>query len=360
MSFKTQIESYVGATDDDAALTKWLTQGFRLMTDKLSLAKAEKIVKNITDAGSGVNIKDYKLFRAHKSNRGAVRVPPDLAAAVVDTDSIHYAISTSPVWYVDGDMAYVKPGGGTIKGIQYPIVDINTTTLIDFPEEAENGGILYAAIQMQIRNITTLVKTTMGGITYSAPTNATAPSAPAFVYTDATGQTISATTVTISNTLTFNPPAFSGTYTNMDTALSNLDVELASGHANKLNLQLSEFDKGLQNSLADFNKQAKQYDNELSEAITQAQITAQEARAQAELTTNVDLQNKLKQFEKEVQEYQAKLGKYQTDVQDYASQVNEEVSRISAILNQYVSMSQGYFAILENLKTEFTRILEIL
>jgi hypothetical protein len=312
----------------------------------------------LTDGGSGISIASYRPIRAHKAGYGARRIDAGLKTRVGLTTSIHYAPATDPVWYIELSKAFVLPSGGSVIAIEFPTVSATAENNIAFPIEHENAIVLYAAIRGRLRQIYDLINTNLGGLVFTTQTPPTVPGAPSFVYVDANGQTISSTSISFSDTLSYIPPTFTGLFTNTDTALTNQDVELASGHLNKVNSQLDLYQKDLFNSLNDFNKEAKQAELNLQEAISQAQLTQQRLSQQAELTTDVDLQNKLRGYESQVSEYRAKLEKYASEMQAYVTQVNEESQRFNSRIQQYIQQSNSYLAQLQILYAEYNEIMK--
>jgi len=365
-TFGARVQDYVGTFSNTDLLDDTLTAGARIVIDLLAVkeealnpihSRLELYATDKTDAGTGIDITGGRAINAHKSSYGARKVSQRLIAQVAAAASIHFAVATDPVWYLLKNEAFVLPGGGVVRWVAYPTVADSDSAVSNFPPEGYPVFVLYSAVQCQMSIISTLVVTTIGGISYTAPTNVTPPGAPSFTWTDATGTTIDLATVSISNTLTFSPPVFGGSYANAETALGDEDIELAGGHLSKINQQLQEYNTDLQRQLSEFNKEAKQYDNELQEAITQAGIDAQRASAQAGLTQNLKLQNEINDYRQDVEEYQADLGKYQADIQDYAAQVGEEVQRIGTIVGQYSLMSQSHLALLKELRQEYQQIL---
>ena len=363
MSFQTQVEDRVGTISDTSALTDWLTDGARIVIDYLANRRSDKLDLYATeksDSGSGVDITGGRPISAHKSNYPARRIPVEMKARAVDADSSEYATATDPVWYVSETKGYVLPLGGTIRWAAYPAVAYNASTVSNFPPEGYPAFVLYASIQYQIRNINDLIKSTLGGLTFTFPSTVTPPAAPSFTYTDAIADTIGTETIVFTDTLTFVAPTFGGDYTDMDTALSNQDVDLASGFGLKLKTQLEEFNEKLQNAVAEFNKDSQSHQLNLQKAIEQARINSQRLAEQAKLTTDVDLQNKINSLKKEMDEYSASLGKYQSDNQSYSIQVNKEIQRVGTLVQQYQTMSANYIEILKELRQEYKTIMETL
>lgn len=296
-TFKVRIEDLVGAVSDDAALSDWLTDGARYVADRM---RPERLVlyatdKTDTDGTTGVTITGGRILSAHKAGYEARPIPIGMKAKSLDGDSLHYAIATDPAWYMDVSKGYVIPGGGTIKWFSYPTVAYGDSTITGYPSEALGAIVLYGAIQGQSRKISDLVSTTMAGISFSTAALPTSPADPTFTYTK---------------------PTFGGVYTDMATALSNQDVELAQGHGSKINIYLQQF--------------------------------------------GADIQNELNEFNADVQEYQSTLAKYNADLGAYQAEVQKEVGRIQSVIGQYTSMSQIYFNLLVSLKEEFNRLVETL
>lgn len=247
MSFQTRIEDLIGTVGDTSAESDWLTAGARFVVDYLSKTNSPKLEiwatdKTDADGTTGVAITGGVPLSAHKSGYEAIRVPIGLSAQIADADSLHYAIATSPKWYVDSTKAYVKPGGGTIKWFGYPTVAYGDSAISNFPSEAYNAVVLYAAILGQSRIISDLVKTTMDGISFS----------------------LSQTLPTVGTaSLVYTKPTFSGVYTDIATALGNQDVELAQGHGTKISLYLQQYGADIQNELNEFNSQVQSWEETL-------------------------------------------------------------------------------------------------
>src|SRR5574343_250876 len=254
-TFKVRVEDRIGDVGDDAALSDWLTAGGRYITNLLPPQRIEKFTTTLTDSGSGVSITTSRVLSAHKAGYNAVLVPSGLAAQVADSASIHYAGTTDPVFYILNGLAFVKPGGGSVIAMAYPTVAYGDSTITAFPADLDEAVVLYASIQGRIRQLSDLAMTTIGGITFVTPVIPLPPASPSFTYTPGTYtnanydpaiyikaliDTISATTVSFTDTLSFVPPVFTGIYTNTDTALTNQDIELASGHLSKVATQLNE------------------------------------------------------------------------------------------------------------------------
>lgn len=92
-------------------------------------------------------------------------------------------------------------------------------------------------------------------------------------------------------------------------------------------LYLQRYSQDIQNETNEFQKQLAAYQQDAQHKIEQARTTLQEALADARASTDVDVQNQLRQFEAQVQEYQSDLGKYQAQIQSYAQQVAAAIQK---------------------------------
>jgi len=114
------------------------------------------------------------------------------------------------------------------------------------------------------------------------------------------------------------------------------DVELANAQLQKIRTYIEAYSTQMQSNLNTFNKEDKEYQAKLQEAIQQAQINSQKAIQQAQIdaskvTTQAQLdaadaqQEAALLLQKENQEYAAKLQKYSGEVASYQAEVNAKV-----------------------------------
>jgi hypothetical protein len=405
-TYQTRVEDRVGTISDTAALSDFLTAGAKYITNLLPAERLEKFTTNLTDAGSGISVTAHKVLSANKSSYGARKVPNTMAAQVANSSSIHYAGTTDPVYYILNGSAYVKPSGGTVVAMAYPTVAYGDSTITAFPSDLDEGVVLYASIQARLRQLTDLAMTTINGLSFVNQVPPAPPSAPSFtyaaatytdaeytsaVYVDALIDTVASTGITFTDTLSYTPPVFSGSFTNTDTALTNQDIELANAHLNKIQTQLEEMQKGLSNSAGEFAKDKAVFDTDFQKAVQEAQLTQQrliqQSQMQIELNkfnsqqalqtaisngnqemqlditnqskaTEVMIINATKELERQVQEYQSTLAKYGQEMNAYSTGIQQEVSRFSARLNQYGQQSQIMLAELQALRNEFNEYIK--
>ena len=364
-TFQARIEDHVGtlASADTAFMTDILTDGARVVVDYLANKGSDKLeiyATDKTDAGSGIDITSGRPMSAHKSYYSANRIPVEMKAKAADEDSRHYAIATDPIWYIEKTKAYVLPGGGTIRWVDYPTVAFGDSTVSNYPPEGYDTMVLYAAMRYGIRILSDLTTTTIGGITaYTSPV-ITPPSAPSFTWTDAVAATVGLSLVSFTDSLSFTPPVFGGSYASIDTALGNQDIELGMAYNQKVQNQLNQYSQDLQNAAATFQEDLQTYQLGLQQAIEDARMGSQRLSQQAQLTNDINMQNEIYTLKEQVDEYSASLGKYQGDVGYYSSQIQGESIRIQSLIQEYQLMSQNYLQILESLRKEFQLSMESL
>ena len=67
MSFLTRIEDLIGTFSDTTAITDFLTEGARIVSDRLKSERLVIYATDKTDAGSGIAINGGRPLSAHKS-----------------------------------------------------------------------------------------------------------------------------------------------------------------------------------------------------------------------------------------------------------------------------------------------------
>jgi len=406
-TFQVRVEDRVGSIGDTAALTDWLTASGRYLVNLIPLDRLQKYAVDLTDAGSGVNISGHRILRAHKDNYKANQVDPGLAAQVIDSGSIHYATSKDPVWYAISNKGFVKPGGGIIPGIPYPTIAYGDSAIASFPTDLDDGVVIHTCIQARLRQLTDLYES-VDDLAFNGGVLPSIPSAPSFtftavtytdadynaaVYVDALIDTISSTSITFTDGLSYSPPVFTGSYSNVDTALTAEDIELSNAHLGKVNVQLNEYQNELAESMNEFAKDKAVFDTAFQQATIDAQLAQQrlveQTRIQVQLNqsnaqqalqtqlanasqamqlditnqakaTEVAIINSSKELERQIQEFQAKLSIYSQGMNGYASAVQAESARIGAELQKINSQSQLLLAGLQELRLEFQDFLQMI
>lgn len=422
-NYKTRIESLIGSVNDDTALTDLFNSAIKYVIDLIPAEKLETYYKSLTVNTSGLTITGIRPIYAHKNNYIARRLNLGEVGRANDTASIFRATDKDPVWYILDSKVYVLPNGGVLIAVQYPTNQtITSTSITDFPNEYDHAVVLYTAINGRIKQISDLTANTLNSLTFQEISFPPAPSSPSFnfnnvTYTDATYNsasytsaiyekalidTIASTLITFNETLNYNSLALTPSYSSVDSALTNQDIELSNAHLNKINTQLEEYQKNLLNSLNEFNKNKEQFTAKLQVAIENARLTQERLiqqtreqielnkfnaqkfietelanyqsksqvdianrRAELELSINnkakkleSDILNASKQLETQISQYEMNLRLYAQQTEQAAQRLNQEVSRITAMINKYNLQYQQLSLGLDKLREEFNNYIK--
>ena len=227
-TFQSRIEDYIGSYADTNALSEWLTAGAKLISDILPSDELEKFATKSIDSGSGVNVKNARVVSVTKDGYRARNIPLGNSAQVLDTNSIFYATSKSPFYYIKAGLGYCVPLGGDFYLYTYPTVAYTDTSIAEFPESQQHAVVLYASIQGATSNLNTAISS-LGAETLKSLTPPSIPSAPSFTYTDASGTTVVVTTIDISS---ITAPTYTKPTITLATAPSDLSISTSTTPTN--------------------------------------------------------------------------------------------------------------------------------
>ena len=358
-TFQTQVQNYVGTFSVPDSITTWLMQGTKIIINLLPISIAQRIAIDASITSAGYSTTDCRILYVHKAHYASREFPNGMKAALQDSDSIYYATSRSPAHVYDNASLFVYPGGGTAQIIPYPTVIYGDSTIDNFPIELIPGVVLYASIQALLYNINARI-TSLHGITISSQTPPTTPSAPSFTYTDAAIAIFDVTTIgSLGTPPTFTKPTFGGSYTNFDAAMVDEDIELAGGHLEKITAQLNTYTDDIQNEYHEFEKENVEYQSTVQKAIQQAVLEQQRLMEFARLAADVNVANAAKDLEQQIAQYSAILQKYQSDIMLYRANVEQEVQRVTLLVNQYIAELASMKDNLTYLKAEYNEILKV-
>ena len=358
-TFQVRVEDYVGTVSDTTSLTDQLTAGAKYLVDIIPEEKALKHTTTVTDLGTlGISVAAHRVFSAYKSGYRAIPLHPDEYARYVDSSSRFFGTSTTPVYYILNGMLFVKPGGGTGRVIAYPTVLYSESTITGFPTEWEYAVIIHTAIQQALNKANVNIAS-LNALSIAAVTPPTTPAAPSFSYTDAILGTYTATTVgDLGTAPAYTKPTTTVSFTAYDGYLvTNKDIELSAEERARQSILLNQYQIDIQNELNEFNKDLQIYQSTVQKALTDAQLAQQRILQTASDTKDLNLQNEAQTLVEEVQEYQAVLGKFQSDLQSYGAQVNTEVQSFGAKTQRTNSEILSNFKLVEELRIEFKNIL---
>ena len=119
----------------------------------------------IPDAATVVVVKEsvfntskFKLLEVNRNGYSARFINSGLAQQAVDKNSIHFATSKSPIYYINSGKIHIKPNlsaseQGEIIGLSYPIVKHNMKTATNLPKQAQDFIVIGAARKYLIRHM---------------------------------------------------------------------------------------------------------------------------------------------------------------------------------------------------------------
>ena len=165
-SFKERIKDLAGiayndndATNaDDSALQQFLTDGCYDVVFRIGSVSPDAISRftsktTTTSWTNGTQMDSYReILQVYRNsvrcNTGKSRYHDSYG----NTQSIHYAHSENPVWYMFNGGLYVMPAPGSLSVDLYYLpdydIDIDTNSIINFPKSYHEHIALYAAIRV--------------------------------------------------------------------------------------------------------------------------------------------------------------------------------------------------------------------
>ena len=178
MAFDTQIPDLVGGTIDQVACDQWAADACKEIINQLpEKLKAKCSTISIVNATNGTTldldgIGDILNVTRLSADSGGYYLPcREIPAQYGDlandsTDLNYFATAADPVYYItsnssDAATLFVKPTTTDAQPanayhISYPTVAFNSTTIVNFPDEAEYLVVLYAATKACLYQMNTL------------------------------------------------------------------------------------------------------------------------------------------------------------------------------------------------------------
>jgi len=413
--FKTRIDDLTGfGSTDDVAIVDWLTAGAREIIDVLPMSKLDRMSEEeLFHSGNiktdnpvdGVNVEDSKILhvlRAEDITASPVVYQPcrevhaDQVGRVIDSNYMEYATATDPAYYISDKKLFVLPDHPTAPtntgDKDCKLVKINEdftiaatdTTIENFPKEANNAVVLYAARNALLRlmnlkhssvsalNVSDLsisatapVSPAITTVSYSAATNADASSTaqatvslgvtPAKIDVDTNAPTYTKPTLTLTTlglpdlsisasapaditvdaasvsfsqaVPQFTPPVLTVDMSQFETFLeTDEDTELAQLQLGRLNNEVDQYQANIQNEIANFNESVESYRAELQKSIKDAELTSAKEAQEIQEYSN-DIQKYAQNVRKEVEEYQQNT---QKELSIYSTKVRAEIDEYRA------------------------------
>ena len=162
--FAAQIHALTGFDADSTSETE-TEETFRTMTARWLIDAAKEVINILppnllrmctatqsftsTAVGSeGEVLNTGKVLNVFAGNYQAREIHSSMKHKANDQDSLEYATSTDPVFYVENNKINVLPSGSSCKyeEVQFPSLSFDDTAIATFPDEAEHLVVLKASI----------------------------------------------------------------------------------------------------------------------------------------------------------------------------------------------------------------------
>ena len=416
MSLKTRVEGYVGSITDTDLLTDILTASTKYIMDILPVNLFEQFSSTATVPSGGYGIQAYKLLSASKGGYPARKVDASSKTALSDYNSIYYATTTDPCYYIENGSIYILPSGGTVTVVSYPTVDGSQVFIYGLPQGLDEAVVILSAIKeldfkangyIDVLNaysidlvvtpttpsspsftytdatLSSYINTVVGSLgvipTYIKPTISltsapsdltisssppTTPVAPSYSYSSASIGIYTSTTIgSLGTTPTYTKPPTTVDWTDFGVAYANDDVELAQVQIAKEGNLLDNYSQDIQNELNEFQRELSIYQSTVQNAIRQAELDQERLMATANKTTDLNIQNEAQTLSAAINLYKDTLQKYSEDLGLYNQTVTKEIQEYRANLEKWQSLRQTelsqYDLDIRNETNEFQKELSI-
>tara|TARA_R100001086_G_scaffold206186_2_gene121985 strand:+ start:180 stop:806 length:627 start_codon:yes stop_codon:yes gene_type:complete len=147
-----------GTGTDQADITDWLVAGARAVIDIMSPTKLQRIASTTTfqDSQDVEGKKIISVMRKDENNSSKLmpcrQVSPALKGRVTDSSYMEAASTSDPVYYIENDVLNVVPTHSDSNSSSLVNIDLSfsgltydDTSITNFPDEAENAVVLFAA-----------------------------------------------------------------------------------------------------------------------------------------------------------------------------------------------------------------------
>ena len=323
-SIKNQVDALTGFTDtEDAALAGWCEDGVKCLISVFSQELKEKCMTETTLSNSPETLDldgqgEILHVTRMSADSGGYRIPcrqiPSMYGDIArdSTDLIYYATVTDPVyWITSSDDAVILNVTPTptanqtaiVYHVGYPQVNINSSEIGNFPDEAQHLVVLYASIKALQRK--------MSDKSSSLPSDVPAlvlPTAPADADIDFSN---------VGTLTAFVPPTLSTSLSSVTTLIdTEEDPELAAVKLQEVQMEITKFQAEAQNEQSRITNEIQDFQAEVAKAAQKYQAETGYDLGKYQGEVNAAIQK----FGQDVANYGSKIQKHSTDYQWLASQ----------------------------------------
>ena len=170
-TFQVQLEDIAGGSSvDTTAMSDWLTAGARTVLDVLSPTKLERVASNQAFTNT-LDVEGKKILsvvrrddnHSSKAFMPCRRLDPSLMGRVSDTNYMEAASESDPAYIIQGDNLNTYPASNQSNDSRAVYLNSGITvaygdsSIDNFPDEAEQAVVLYAARNYLQRLMTNLI-----------------------------------------------------------------------------------------------------------------------------------------------------------------------------------------------------------
>lgn len=196
LTFKAQIEDLIGTTAEDNSLDQWLQDGAWDIINRVKIVdpmKLQSFAKQEDITNNTAKVDDNLLLGVYSAASEYREIPSSLKIKALDSESIHKATLTNPVFWRENGNVYLRPTGGVSNTMSIVKIDAATlvgssefSTVVNFPDSHKQLLVLFVSMKELQRKMNSQVMPTIilpivssppsiSGYTTSLPTF-TAPS----------------------------------------------------------------------------------------------------------------------------------------------------------------------------------------
>ena len=269
------------------------------------------------------------------SNRIQVRIA-DLAAAFYDASGL--TLPTSPIANLPTAPSLTFNAVTPTSVVATSISAVTPPSPPSSPSFTYTDAVASTVFGINISSITSLANTLSvpgaPSFTYTDVVSDTYAEADAALdEVDTIIQDLASSSITL--------PILSVSYADFNTAMTNGDIELAQSYLSQIQTELSEYQAESQTAINEFTAlNARRYDSSINHAINKVDAYLKRLQDIAARADNVALQNEAKDLERQVSSYRLSLDRYTQDLNKYQADVQKLVQATQIELEQLRANAQ--------------------
>ena len=346
-TWKTKIEDITGSVGNDTFITNVCSESLEEVMTAIDDKHLKSLtVEESTDDSNPISLPDgnnrlLDVFREDGLDgrfRECKEVPLYLEARIQDGGSIYSASKTEPLFVQKSGNLHVYPAPSANNGVKlyYIKIDIPISYSDDYTNQPVNFNnalkvpILYKAIQ---KTLTKLILDLISQFPSNPFSSLPSPPAPP---EELSFGTIGDLDISSLSLPVFVPPSLSLSYSNIDTALGDEDEDMVNAHVVKLNTQMAEFEKRMNESMQQFEESKFIYEKQFEELV----------------------HNSDKSIDKEEKEFTNKLEVFSKEMEVYSSNIEKEIDYFKELITKEKDKYTIYKETLEVYKEMYTEALK--